>query len=197
MPNTQPPNAPVFYPGIDVTTQLNTGYGGNGGIRDTFNFLNNKPKFRARRVAAQTIATGHQFMTWDTIDVDNYNGWGPNQTPAKSANTYVVQAPGWYLVTARVTLSGTGASGLVLIPAISINGGSPTGFGSPGWEGPELFVPTGGATQPKCSNGVWEVYAGLGATIQIDLWYSSESTITATDTTAGFQPEISLVWSGK
>jgi hypothetical protein len=193
----QPPAVPVFYPGVDVTSQFNTGNSGNGGIRDTFTFLNNKPKFRARRVAAQTIATGHQYITWDTIDFDTYSGWGPSQTPAQPANTYIVQAPGWYLITARVTLGGTGAAGLNVISSVAVNGASPTGIGSPGWEGVQTFVPTGASTQPKSSNSCWEVYASLGATIQIDLWYSSESTITATDTTAGFQPEISLVWTGK
>jgi hypothetical protein len=190
----QPPGVPVFYPGVDVTSQFNSGAaskGSIGGIRDTFTFMNNKPKFRARRVAAQTIATGHQYVVWDTIDFDNYGGG----TAGNSA--YTVQAPGWYLVTTRVTLSGTGAAGLAVISAVSVNGASPTGIGSPGWEGVEVFVPTGASTQPKCSNSCWEVYAPLGATIKIDLWYSSESTITATDTTAGFQPEISLVWTGK
>lgn len=191
MTGVQPPGIPTFYPGYDPTVQFNSGLNNDGGVRDTFTFMNNRPKFRARRAAAQTIASGHQWITWDTIDFDNYNGG------TTGSSIYTVQAPGWYLVTARVSLSGTGAAGLVLIPAIAVNGTSPTGLGGNGWEGPELFVPTGASTQPKCVNGCWEVYAPLGATIRLDLWYSSESTITATDTTAGFQPELSLVWSGK
>lgn len=201
MSGLQPPGIPVFYPGYDTTTQFNTGINLNGtvgGIRDTFTFMNNKPKFRARRAAsALPTASGHQWVVFDTVDFDNYNGWGPSQTPAQSAAAYVVQVPGWYLVTARVSLSGTGAANLVLIPAIAVNGNSPTGLGGNGWEGPELFVPTGAASQPKSVNGCWELYAPLGAIINLDLWYSGESTITQTDTTAGFQPELSLVWTGK
>lgn len=197
MSGLQPPGIPTFYPGYDSTTQFNTGLNGDGGVRDTFNFMNNKPKFRARTATARPIASGHQWVVFDTVDFDNYGGWGPSQTPAQSAAAYVVQVPGWYLVTARVSLSGTGAAGLVLIPAIAVNGSSPTGLGGSGWEGPELFVPTGGSTQPKCVNGCWEIYAPLGAIINLDLWYSGESSITLTDATAGFQPELSLVWSGK
>lgn len=199
MSGLQPPGVPVFYPGYTATTQFNSGMDGSGGIRDTWTFINNKPKFKARRVAAQTGLTEgtNNWMVWDTIIFDTYNGWGPSQSPAQSADKYIVQVSGWYLITGRVSLSGTGASGLVIIPEIGLNGSSPVGHGSPGWEGTELFVPTGGSTSPKCGNSVWTVYAPAGATIQLGMWYSTESTITSTDATAGFQPELSLVWIRK
>lgn len=199
MSGLQPPGVPVFYPGYTATNQFNSGMDGSGGIRDTWTFLNNKPKFKARRAAAQTGLTegANNWMVWDTVVFDNYNGWGPNQSPAQTADKYIVQAPGWYLVTARVSLSGSGASSLVMVPAISVGGKSPTGVGSPGVEGPCTYIPTGSSTSPKVINGAWMVYASLGATIQLNLWYSTESTITSTDATVGFQPELSLVWIRK
>ena len=195
MPGLQPPGIPVFYPGIDTVTQFNTGISSSGvtsGIRDTLTFMNHKPSFRARRVASQTIASGHNTMVWDTIDSDNYGGG-----TAGSSN-YVCQAPGWYLATARVTLSATvaGATGLAVIPAIAVNGSSPTGYGTSGWEGAESPVPVT-ATSPKCVNSTWIIYASIGDIITIDLFYSSESSIVATGTTTGFEPMISLVWSSR
>lgn len=197
MANLPPPGIPVFYPGLDTVTQWNTGIGTqagtSGGIRDTMTFMRNKPKFRARRVAAQTITeNAHQFMIWDTIDFDNYGGG------VAGSSIYTVQARGWYICTARVSLlaSAAGATGLVLIPALAVNGASPSGIGPSGWEGPEVPVPTA-TSVPKAANGIWQVYALVGDQIQVDLFFSSESTITSTDTVAGWQPEISLVWAGK
>ncbi len=110
---------------------------------------------------------------------------------------YVVQAPGWYLAEAKVSLSGTGAANLVLIPAVAVNGGSHTGLsGGAGWEGMESAVPTGASTQPKASTFAAEVYANVGDVIQLDLWYSTESAITAVDITAGWECAMRLVWMG-
>ena len=108
---------------------------------------------------------------------------------------YVVQAPGWYLVDAKVSLSGTGAANMVLIPGISVNFGSHTGFGTL-WEGTEHGVPTGASGQPKIGNGLWQVYCNIGDFIQINLFYSTESAITAVDTTAGLVCSIDLSFDG-
>lgn len=200
MTGLQPPGVPVFYPGpiADIPTQWNTGVGTPagtaGGVAGTNNFMMNKPKFKARRTTALTVAAGHQFVAWNAagIDFDTYVGWD-----AATPSIYTIQAPGWYLATARVSLSGTGASGLVLIPALAVNGSSPTSIGTNGWEGPECPVPVGASTQPKISNGVWQFYGRNGDQVQLDLWYSPESAITAVDTTAGRMPSFSLVWWSK
>lgn len=196
MPGLQPPGVPVFYPGLDTVSQFNTGIFNNGvtaGIRDTLTFMNHKPQFRARRVASQTVTEGgHTKMIWDTIDVDNYGGGVVND------QNYTCQAPGWYLATARVSLNtaNAGATGLAVIPALAVNGASPTGFGTSGWEGTESPVPvTAGA--PKCVNATWIFYISVGDLVSLDLFYSTESTITTTGTTTGFEPMISLVWSSR
>lgn len=198
MVTQNPPGVPTFYPGLDTVTQFNTGLftptGFSGGVRDTVDFLVNRPKFRARRVASQsTTKNTHQFIVWDTIDVDNYGGG------AASSSIYTVQVAGWYLGVGKVTLSQStaGAAGTALIPALAVNGSSPTGVGSNGWEGQELGIPTG-STDPKCSNGIWTFFANVGDQIQLDLWYSNEPAASLnTGTTAGFQPSISLVWTSK
>jgi hypothetical protein len=192
-----PPGLPVIYPGLDTVTQWNTGIntqsGTSGGVRDTLSFMRDKPKFRARRAATQAITENvHQFMVWDTIDFDNYGGG------SAGSSIYTVMAQGWYICTARVSLlaSAAGAANLILIPALAVNGSSPSGVGASGWEGPEVPVPTAAAI-PKAANGIWQIYALVGDQIQVDLFFSAESTITSTDNTAGWQPEISLVWAGK
>lgn len=198
MSGLQPPGVPVFYPGpiASVPDQWNTGArtvpGAAGGVAGTMNFMANRPKFRARRTTTQTVAAGHQFMSWNQIDVDTESGW-----TAGDPTAYTVKVPGWYLGTGRVSLFGTGAAQLVLIPALAVNGTSPTSIGSNGWEGPELPVPTGASTQPKISNGVWKFYVRAGDRVQLDMWYSTESAMTATDTTTGRWPALSLVWWGK
>ena len=102
---------------------------------------------------------------------------------------------GWWWVDTYVSISGTGAAGLVLIPSVAVQGASHTGFtGGGGWEGPEVFVPTGGTTEPKGAGGSWRIYAEEGQRIQIDLWYSAESAITAANVTAGLECRIGLIW---
>jgi hypothetical protein len=59
-----------------------------------------------------------------------------------------------------------------------------------------MFVPTGAAAQPKTAPGMWRVYANEGDYIELDLYYSAESTITAVDITAGLQCRMELVWDG-
>lgn len=200
MANLPPPGNPVFFPGLDTVTQWNTGIGSSatngtqsGGVRDTLSFMANRPKFKARRAAAQTIASGHQYMIWDTIEQDNYGGG------AVGSSIYTIKAAGWYMATARVSLlaSAAGGTGLVIIPALAVNGASPTGIGPNGWEGPAVNMPTS-AGMPKACAGTWEFYGVLGDQIQIDLWNSGEApTITSTDTVAGWQPEVCLVWMSK
>lgn len=109
---------------------------------------------------------------------------------------YVVRAPGWYRVTASVSLSGTGAAGMCIVGSVAVNENSQTSIGTAGWEGSVPYVPVTGATDPKVSSSLWEVYANLGDYIQADLWYSNESAITAVDTTAGRECTMRLVWAG-
>lgn len=109
---------------------------------------------------------------------------------------YYPQAPGWYMGTVTVSLSGNGATGLTLTPAISVNMGSPTGTGNGGWEGSVTYLPTGAATQPKLTAGLWPIYCNVGDFVQADLWYSNESLISAVDTTAGLECSLRLVHVG-
>lgn len=182
------PDVPIFYPGATPSIAADL----NGKIRDPLTNLLGKTMFRARKTNAQVVAEStHQFVSWNTIDEDPSTGWSAG-TPTR----YTAPVAGWYLVIGTVSLSGTGAANLVLIPAIAVNGASPTGFGSAGWEGPELRIPTGVAADPKISQGVWEVYCAVGDYIELDLWYSNESAITAINTTAGQQNRIEIVWMG-
>lgn len=104
---------------------------------------------------------------------------------------------GWWHVDATVSLSAAtaGAAGLVLIPSVAVQGASHTGVGNPGWEGTEVFIPDG-AAEPKHANGTWRIWADAGQRIQLDLWYSDESLITAVDVTAGRECRIGMVWDG-
>lgn len=184
MSGLQPPTIPDFIPGpIPYTPYLNT-------MASAFQFLLNPPVFRAKRTTALTIATGHQYVPWNLILEDTYSGG------AAGSSIYTVQAPGQYLVSAAISLFGTGAANLVPVPSVAVNGNSPSGLGSNGWEGQAAFVPTGASTQPKIAVGSWVVYGDVGDQIQIDLYYSAESTITAVDTTAGNECRVDIVWFG-
>lgn len=182
------PEMPLFSPGIApemLATEFNTK------IRDPFTFLLKKPIFRARRTSAQSISSGHQFISWDQIDEDNYAG-GSSGQPTR----YVAPVSGYYLVTAQVSFaeSSSGADKLTMIPSISRNGSPPYGFGSPGWEGIEPRVPLSSGN-PKSVNSAWEVYANKGDYLEIDLWFSSEFPVSATSSTPGWQCSIEIVWS--
>jgi hypothetical protein len=185
MSTSWPPDIPVFYPGADAVTMLNL-------MASSLNSVLNPPIFRAERSTAFAVTEGtHQYISWSTPLEDTAAVW-----TAGDPSVYPAPAAGWYHVTAAVSLSGTGAAGLVLIPAVAVNGSPPTGQGSPGWEGPEVFVPTGASTQPKVVTGNWFIYANAGDEIQIDLWYSTESAITAVDTTAGIRCRVGIVGIG-
>lgn len=182
------PVVPTFYPNPagGVAAELNTK------LRDNFAGLLDRPRFRARRTTALTVSAAHQFVPWNQIDEDSHTGWS-----AGSPTRYTIPAGwgGWWLVDGTVSLSGTGAAGLVLIPSVAVSGGSHTGVsGGAGWEGIEPFVPTGAAAEPKCAGSMWRVYANPGNYIQLDLWYSAEAAITAVDITAGRECRIGCVW---
>jgi hypothetical protein len=163
MSTAWPPDIPVLAAGADAVTALNT-------MSQSLSSLLNPPIFRAERSTALTVAENtHQFITWSTPIEDTAGGWGPSQTPAQAADRYVAPAAGWYHVEAAVSLSGTGAAGMVLI---------------------------GASTQPKLVCHGWVVYANAGDPIQIDLWYSTESAITAVDTTAGIRCRVGIVGIG-
>jgi hypothetical protein len=182
------PQVPTFAPNPpNVAAALNTK------LRDNFAALLSPPVFRARRTTALTIAAGHQDIPWNTIDEDTHTGWA-----AGLPTRYTIPAGwgGWWMVDGGVSLSGTGAAGLVLIPSVAVNGTSPTGLGTFGWEGICPFVPTGAAAETKYASSMWRVYANPGDYIEIDLWYSTESAITAVDITAGRECRIGCVWDG-
>lgn len=182
MSTPPPPWVPQFHAGQDAVSQLNT-------MRDALQFMIDRPRFRARRALSGWALTEgvNNIPSWDTIDEDNYNGW-TGSAPGK----YTCQAAGWYQVTAAASLAGSGASGLVLIPGLLVNGSSPTGVGGV-WEGPEMGVSIGG---PKAVPAAWSVYLDVGDYVQLNVWYSTESSITATDSTAGVETRIELVWDG-
>jgi hypothetical protein len=180
-----PPDIPIFYPGVDTVSQLNL-------AGQTLASLLNPPIFRAERSTAQAVVEGtHQFVSWSTPLEDTAGAWS-----AGNPSVYPAPVSAWYQVQGAVSLSGTGAAGLVLIPSVSVAGSSPIGTTVLGQEGMEVFVPTGASTQPKVSTGEWFVYANAGDPIQIDLWYSTESAITAVDTTAGIRCRIGIVGIG-
>jgi hypothetical protein len=181
-----PPDVPAFYPGQDTVSQLNV-------MAQSLTSLLNPPIFRAERSTALTVATGHQFVAWNTPLEDTAAAWSSG-APA----IYPAPVGSWYHVHAAVSLSGTGAAGQVLIPAVSVGNSSPTGqpAGATGWEGPEAFTPTGAAAIPKVVCNSWFVYANRLDPIQIDLWYSNESGITAVDTTAGIRCRVGIVGVG-
>jgi hypothetical protein len=189
MPTLQPPSVPVFTAGTlgpQVPGVL------NASIRDPFTFLLDPPTARLRRTTALTVAENvHQYIAWNVADEDSAGGWS-----AVDPTKYTVQAPGWYQATATVSLFGTGAAGLVIVGSIAVNGASPTGIGTAGWEGSVPYVPVTGSTDPKISSSLWDVYANVGDYIQVDLWYSTESTITAVDVTAGRECSLRLVHAG-
>ena len=188
MTGLQPPNVPVFIAQTPASQMVATM---NSLVRDPLSFLLNKPIFRATRAASWTIAENvHQYVPWDTVAEDNYTGWS-NGDPTK----YTVQAPGWYRCRGFISISGTGAANLSMVPAVAVNGAAHTGVSNGGgWEGTYGPPPTG--TQLKGQPGVWDVYCNLGDYIQLDLFYTTESAIVATDTTAGWQPAIEIVWTG-
>jgi hypothetical protein len=184
MSTAWPPDIPVFYPGTDTAAALNL-------MGQTLASLLNPPVFRAERSTALTVAAGHQFVAWSTPIEDTAGAWS-----AGSPSVYPAPVSGWYQVHGTVSLSGTGAASLVLIPAIAVAGSSPIGTTVSGQEGMEVFVPTGASTIPKVSVGDWYVYANAGDAIQLDLWYSTESAITAVDITAGIRCRIQIVGLG-
>lgn len=185
MTGQQPPAIPAFYAGQDAVSQLNV-------MASALGFLRAKVAFRARRTSTGTVTkNAHTLVPWDQVDEDPYTGWA-----AGTPTVYTVQAPGWYLCCGTISLAGTGAANTVLIPSFAINGGSQTGQGSNGWEGPELFIPTG-ASDPKVGSGVWEGYCNLGDQVALDAFLSSEPAANLTwQTTAGAQTRIEIVWMG-
>jgi hypothetical protein len=185
MSGAQPPAIPAFYAGQPATPQLNVMAGALG-------FLLAKSVFRARRTTTGTVTKNAQTaVPWDAIDEDPYTGWA-----AGTPTIYTVQAPGWYMCVATASVTGTGAAGTVLIPAFAINGGSQTGQGGSGWEGPEIFIPTG-ATDPKTATGYWEGYCNTGDQISVSVFMSNEPTTSLTwQTAAGQQSRIEIVWMG-
>ncbi|WP_067483755.1 hypothetical protein [Actinomadura hibisca] len=184
------PQVPVFVPGAPVGS-LPARF--NAWIRDPLTALLSPPRFRARRTTGLTVTEAvNQAVAWNSsgVDEDSHGGWSSGQ-PTR----YTVPAgwSGWWLVTGAVSISGGGAAGLVLIPSIAVNGASHTGAGLAGWEGPEPFVAFGGL---KVCSATWRVYASAGDRIELILYYSDESTITAVDTTPGQECRIELVWDG-
>lgn len=177
------PSVPVFYAGQAPTAQLNN-------MGNAFSFLLAKQVFRARRVATGTVTKGATTLVpWDTIDEDPYTGWA-----AGAPTKYIVPGAGWFLCVGTVSVTGTGAAGTALIPDFSIQGTSPTGVGSPGWEGPQFCIPT---SAPQCSTGYWEGYCNAGDSVELGAFLSSEPAANfAWQTAAGQQSRIEILWMG-
>ncbi|WP_433465697.1 hypothetical protein [Spirillospora sp. CA-128828] len=188
------PKVPVFLPGVPVGQDVVDVF--NTQVRDPLAAILKPPNFRARRTTALTVAEGTtQALTWNQVDEDPYGGWAGNNSPAEPTKWIV--PPGWYgwwQITAAVSLFGTGAAGLVVIPSIAVNAGA-VDIGVI-YEGQEVFVPTSTSSAPKLAASSWWVYAGEGDFIELQLWYSTESAITAVDTTAGFECRLELIWDG-
>jgi hypothetical protein len=183
------PAVPVFLPGVPVGT-VPAEF--NAKIRDPFTALLKPPTFRARRTSSLTVAESTiQALPWNTPDEDPYSGWASG---APTKYTVPDGWSGWWHCTAAVSLFGTGAAGLVLIPSIAVNSGA-AGIGVT-YEGQEVFVPTSTSGVPKLAASSWWVYAAAGDYIELQLWYSTESAITAVDTTAGFECRLELTWDG-
>lgn len=184
MSGLQPPAIPVFHAGQNPVAQLNA-------MSQAVSFLEAKVAFRARRAGGGALTEGaFNIVTWDVVDEDPYGGWA-----AGAPTVYTVQAPGWYGVTGTACITGTGAGGTVLIPAFAINGGSQTGQGGSGWEGPEIFIPVTAPVQ--AASGYWEGYCNAGDQISLAAYLSTEPTTTLTwQTAAGQQPRIEIVWMG-
>jgi hypothetical protein len=182
------PEIPVFTPGVPVGT-LPAVF--NAKIRDPLHGLLAPACFIARNTGGQTLTENTvQAVEWDRIDEDPYEGWD-SDNPSR----FVVPDGwfGWWQATAAVSLSGTGASNLVLIPSIAVNSGQ-VNIGVI-WEGQEAFVPTGSG-QAKIVSSSWWVMAQPGDIIELLLYFSDESSIAAVDTTAGLQCRLELIWDG-
>ena len=190
IPETVAPQVPVFLPGVPAGTLPDRF---NEWIRDPLTGLLAPARFRARRTTALTLTENVvQAVEWDAagIDEDPYAGWDSG-----NPSRYVVPDGwfGWWHATGAVSISGAGASGLVLIPSIAVNEGQ-VNIGVI-WEGQEAFVPTGSG-QAKIVSSSWWVYAGPGDIVELILFYSNESSITAADTSDGFQCRLELIWDG-
>lgn len=146
-------------------------------------------------VEYRQITISGSVITVPTLQLAHANGATVVQVTSDPSQ-YVIRAPGWYEITGTTSLSGTGAAGLEMSPGIGVNGNSQTGIGATAWEGTVPYPPTGVSTQPKTASSRWEVYCNLGDVVQLDLWYSTESAITAVDTTAGLECSMRLVWAG-
>lgn len=191
IPTTTAPEIPVFLPGVPVGADVVDAF--NRLIRDPFTGLLAPACFRARRTTALAVTENTvQAIAWNEagIDEDPYAGWD-----SANPTRYVVPDGwyGWWWATGAVSLSGTGANNLVLIPSIAVNQGA-VNLGVI-WEGQEAFVPAGSG-QAKTVASSWWVYAAPGDVIELLLYYSDESGITAVDTTPGLECRLELHWDG-
>lgn len=185
MPLPGTPGVPAFLAGTKGAATV-----WNPLVSQPLTFLLSKPRFRARvTVAGNPAKNTVTFVPWDQVDEDNYTGWS-----AGDKTRYTAQQPGWYMVSATVALSGTGATGTVMEPTCAVNGTSQTGFGSNGWTGQAVYIPL---AAPMAVSNYWEVYCSVGDYIQIGCFYSNEPAANlAWNTTAGQQPHVQICWSG-
>jgi hypothetical protein len=111
-------------------------------------------------------------------------------------SVYTCQADGWYLASGFISIDGSTVTtaAQVLIPGIAVEGASPLGPGSPGWEGQEVFQSA--AAVPHGASGLWEFYATKGSRIQLNYFMSSETTgnVAVDITTAPCR--LMLIWMG-
>lgn len=193
MPLTlQPPQVPqLWHPGQDPA--LNPALF-NTNIFNAFTFLLNKPLFRAHQTHAQTIGPTFAAITMDTLDEDNYGGWGPSQSPAQSSARYYCQAGGWYLVAGFLGVAATTA-GRSCASAVTVNGAAPLAATSGGAYTQLGQYPAPGAGLAFGYSAVLEVYLRAGDWIALEGqgWTASVPTSVASQSSWS---QLSLVWMG-
>lgn len=186
----------MTLPSSPTVVAIEPGLGGaaylNSVIQAPMSFLLKPPVFRARCTTTTGFAAGGVLMPWNTVDEDNYTGWGPSQSPAQANTIYVAQQPGWYAVAVTTSLTGTGVASAVLAPEIEVNGANPLNSGTI-WDSTIVGPPTASGA-PQAATGYWEVYCAVGDKIQISMYLSSAGAGQTWNTAAGQESRLSILW---
>ncbi|MGH3120144.1 MAG: hypothetical protein ACRDND_03790 [Streptosporangiaceae bacterium] len=89
-----PPVIPIFPAGYDPVTADFTGW-----VQDTFAFLTESVVFRGHQATSQSLASGANVLTYDTIDEDPYGGWSASVTGSQAAHSWLAPWTGTYEIT--------------------------------------------------------------------------------------------------
>jgi hypothetical protein len=173
----QPPLAPDWRPGVyphgvDFTSDISSPFG----------FLTTRLVARLRQTSAQSIPnTSWTAINWTTADEDAYGGFS-----SAKPSIYTMQAPGTYLATGTIWLSGsttannTTASAIGYTPSISFYTA-------------EQLAPTDGS--PYAVPAIALSYYTIGSVVSLFVYQASGSAMnTATGT--GQQSTLDLYWVG-